>query len=152
MYKCSLATNTPTDHVLLCLIPKMYNHGMNFSFVHMIVHNQRDNNYDKPFGRRGSEKKNLCNYYPDAGKTTITEKCYAVRTGDSDRRYGKGRGQPTCKNLTDGDGKQRYLYHHPVMQCSRITTVWRTCWTPLGHEDFSEDTCTRTLTARWTAV
>ncbi len=51
-------------HVLLCSdTSKMYNQRHEFFFVHMIVHNRRDNNYDKPFGRRGSEKKNLCNHF-----------------------------------------------------------------------------------------
>ncbi|NYY78321.1 hypothetical protein DMI69_13010 [Escherichia coli] len=41
----------------------------------MIVHNQRDNNYDKPLAAEVAKRRTFAIIsHPDAGKTTITEK------------------------------------------------------------------------------
>lgn len=94
MYKCSLATNTPTDHVLLCSdTSKMYNQRHEFFFVHMIVHNQRDNNYDKPFTAEVAKRRTFAIIsHPDAGKTTITEKVLLFGQAIQTAGTVKGRG------------------------------------------------------------
>ncbi len=80
-------------------------------------------------------KEEPCNISPDAGKPPHYRKSVAVRTGDSDRRHGKGRGSSQhAKSGLMGD-ETAYLYHHPVMQFPYHDCLRTPLDTP-GHEDF----------------